>query len=86
MTHARRAAAARNRSKQWGIDLGLAVSALTLIPGVPRSAEAISAYCPCSKQAIEQIEYKALIKVRRTLKKRFGIVSSSWFYDLVLRA
>jgi hypothetical protein len=85
MTHARRAAAARNRSKQWRIDLGLAISAATLRPGECRPAETIAEFCGCSKQAIEQTEYKAIIKVRQALKKRFGIVSST-IYDLELRA
>jgi hypothetical protein len=82
---AREAAAARNRAKQWRTDLGLAVSALSLLPGEWRSAKVLAEFCECSHQALEQIEYRAILKVRRALKKRYGIVSSS-FYDLVLRA
>ena len=85
MTHAKRAAAARNRSKQWRIDLGLAISAATLRPGEWRSSYVLAEFCGCSRQTLEQTEYKAILKVRKELKKRFGIVSSS-VSDLVLLA
>ena len=77
MTHARRAAAARNRSKQRRIDLGLAISAASLGRGEWRTAETLAAFCGCSKQAIEQTEYKAILKVRLALKQRYCIVSTT---------
>jgi hypothetical protein len=64
MTRAKRAAAARNAIRQFEIDLGLAVSACSLAAGQRRTAEALAAFCNCSKQAIEQTEYKALRKFR----------------------
>jgi hypothetical protein len=77
MTRARRSAAARNRSKQRRINLGLAISAASLGRGERRPAETLAAFCGCSKQAIEQTEYNAILKVRLALKKRFGIVSTT---------
>ena len=47
------------------IDIGLAISATHSIPGVPRSAADIAAYCGCSRQRIQQIEERALRKLRR---------------------
>lgn len=49
------------------IDLGLAVSALSLEYGQTRTYEELAAYCGCSKSAIQNIEYKALRKVRRAI-------------------
>ena len=74
---ARTAAAERNRRKQRAFDLGLAISAATLGPGQWRSAKALARYCGVSHQAIEQIEAIAVAKVRRALRLRFGIISTS---------
>ena len=47
------------------IDLGLAILASTSEP--PHTAKTIAAYCGCSRQRIQQIEQKALRKLRATL-------------------
>ena len=47
------------------IDLGLAVSALSLEYGQTRTAEEIAAYCGCHRRAIEKIEKRALRKLQR---------------------
>ena len=47
------------------IDLGLAILASTSEP--PHTAQTIAAYCGCSRQRIQQIEQKALRKLRATL-------------------
>src|SRR5262245_63878018 len=47
------------------IDLGLAILALTSEP--PHTAHTIAAYCGCSRQRIQQIEQKALRKLRAAL-------------------
>ena len=49
------------------IDLGLAISALHSQKGVPRTADDIAEYCGCSRQRIEQIEKRALRKIRYKL-------------------
>jgi hypothetical protein len=46
------------------VDLGLAISGATLPPGKTRNCTEIAAYCGCSKQNIEQLENKALRKLR----------------------
>jgi DNA-directed RNA polymerase sigma subunit (sigma70/sigma32) len=47
------------------IDLGLAILASTSEP--PHTARTIAAYCGCSRQCIQQIEEKALRKLRAAL-------------------
>jgi hypothetical protein len=47
------------------IDLGLAILASTSEP--PHTAHTIAAYCGCSRQCIQQIEQKALRKLRAAL-------------------
>ena len=47
------------------IDLGLAILASTSEP--PHTARTIAAYCGCSRQRIQQIEQKALRKLRAAL-------------------
>jgi hypothetical protein len=47
------------------IDLGLAILASTTEP--PHTAQTIAAYCGCSRQCIQQIEQKALRKLRAAL-------------------
>jgi len=46
------------------INLGLAVSALTLRHGQRRTYQELADFCCCSKSAIQSIEYKALKKLR----------------------
>lgn len=58
------------RRPDANIDLGLAISALTLKYGQTRSHKEIAAYCGCSWQAIYSIEAKALHKVRKALYMR----------------
>ena len=47
------------------IDLGLAILASTSEP--PHTYQTIAAYCGCSRQCIQQIEQKALRKLRVAL-------------------
>ena len=47
------------------IDLGLAILASTSEP--PHTAKTIAAYCGCTRQCIQQIEQKALRKLRAAL-------------------
>jgi sigma-70-like protein len=47
------------------IDLGLAILASTSEP--PHTCQTIAAYCGCSRQRIQQIEQKALRKLRGAL-------------------
>ena len=60
------------RPRKPGIDLGLAVSALSLQPGQTRTYRELSAFCvaagtPVSWQRIWQIEQRALRKLRAKL-------------------
>lgn len=50
------------------IDLGLAVSALSLRYGETRTQVELAAFCNCSPQRIDQIEQKALRKIRNALR------------------
>jgi len=47
-----------------GVDLGLAISGALLKPGKTRTHEEIAAFAGCSKQNIEQLEKRALRKLR----------------------
>ena len=63
-------------ARNANIDLGLAILASTSEP--PHTAQTIAAYCGCSRQRIQQIEQKALRKLRaalyrnRILNEAFG--------------
>jgi DNA-binding transcriptional regulator LsrR (DeoR family) len=46
------------------IDLGLAISALTLRYGQTRTHQQIADFCGCSRAAIQSIENKAMRKIR----------------------
>jgi hypothetical protein len=50
-----------------GTDLGLAISGATLQPGKTRTSVEIAAFCGCSKQNIQQIEKRALRKLRNRI-------------------
>jgi sigma-70-like protein len=50
------------------IDLGLAVSALSLTPGERRTTEQLAIFCGCTRQNISVIEHKALRKLRAKLR------------------
>lgn len=50
-----------------GVDLGLAISGALLAPGKTRTCVEIAAFAGCSKQNIEQLEKKALKKIRHRL-------------------
>ena len=52
------------RHAHASIDLGLAVSALSLRAGQSRSHEELAAFCGVSHKAIQKIEDKALRKLR----------------------
>jgi hypothetical protein len=62
-------------ARNANIDLGLAILASTSEP--PHTSRTIAAYCGCSRQRIQQIEQKALRKLRaafyrdRILKEAF---------------
>jgi DNA-directed RNA polymerase sigma subunit (sigma70/sigma32) len=55
-------------SKAERIDLGLALMQRHAAPGVRYSHAEIAAWCGCHRSAIEQIERKALRKVRHRLR------------------
>ena len=52
-------------ARNANIDLGLAILASTSEP--PHTSRTIAAYCGCSRQRIQQIEQKALRKLRAAL-------------------
>lgn len=52
------------KGEDCDIDLGLAISALSLKYGQTRSQIELAAYCGCSQQAIQYIERRALRKMR----------------------
>jgi DNA-directed RNA polymerase sigma subunit (sigma70/sigma32) len=54
-------------ARNGNIDLGLAILASTSEP--PHTCQTIAAYCGCSRQRIQQIEQKALRKLRATLDR-----------------
>jgi DNA-directed RNA polymerase sigma subunit (sigma70/sigma32) len=54
-------------ARNANIDLGLAILASTSEP--PHTCRTIAAYCGCSRQRIQQIEKKALRKLRVTLDR-----------------
>lgn len=56
-----------SRLKSDRINLGLAVCGLHCEKGVPKTAREIAAYCGCSYQRIQQIEARALRKIRAAL-------------------
>jgi DNA-directed RNA polymerase specialized sigma24 family protein len=49
------------KSKMRRTDLGLAIAE---VRGGPMSAEEIAAFCDCSRQSIQKIESRALLKLR----------------------
>jgi len=51
------------------LELGLAVSRLSMKPGQTRTQPELAAFCGVSHAAIQHIEYRALKKVRRALEK-----------------
>lgn len=53
-----------HRERKQRMLLGLAILEATLPPG-PRSLAQISAFCDCSRQAIQQIEAGAVKKMQR---------------------
>ena len=59
------------------IDLGLAVSAASLRPGESRSIYELAAFCACTPQAISKMTLNAIAKVRKALRKRYGITSTN---------
>lgn len=61
--------AVRLRSKCNEVDLGIAVAHTLTKPGQRRELWEIAAFAGCSKQAISQIEQKALAKLRHRLRE-----------------
>ena len=57
------------RNPSSDIDLGLAVSALSLRYGQVRSHSELAAFCGVSKRAVQKIEQIALRKVRLRLRE-----------------
>jgi len=51
------------------IDLGLAVASTLTERGVCWSLEDLAEVCECSTEAIRQLEKRALVKMRRALKR-----------------
>jgi len=51
------------------VELGLAVSRLSMKPGQTRTQPELAAFCGVSHAAIQHIEYRALRKVRMALEK-----------------
>lgn len=65
------------------IDLGLAVLRAKTPPGhPPRTQEEIAAWAGCSKQAIQQIEWRALRRLRRRLLMHHDPVLTELFDHL----
>ena len=59
--------AVERREKTANIDLGLAILSVLANPGEPLTLDDIAAWCGCSRQAIENIERRALKKLRNAL-------------------
>jgi DNA-directed RNA polymerase sigma subunit (sigma70/sigma32) len=59
------------KEKTTRIDLGLAILSATR-PGERLSCAEIAAYCDCTSGRIQQIERKALARLRRELAKQPG--------------
>ena len=57
----------RQQTSSKRINLGLAVSALSLRPGQRRTQNQLAAYCGCSKAAIYLIEKSAIHKLKKRL-------------------
>ena len=51
------------------IDIGLAVASTLTERGVTWSLEDLAQVCECSTEAIRQLEKRALVKLRRALKR-----------------
>lgn len=65
-----------SRTPGSDIDLGLAVSALTLKLGETRTRTEIAAYCGCSPGNIWAIEQKALRKVKQKLIEEAALLAT----------
>ena len=66
-------------ARNANIDLGLAILAST--SERPHTCQTIAAYCGCSRQCIQQIELKALRKLRAALY-RYRILSEAFENEL----
>lgn len=58
------------RSPDADIDLGLAVSALSLHKGQKRTYEELAAFCGVTHRSIQKIEQRALRKLKARLKEQ----------------
>jgi len=63
---------ALGKKRTQRIDLGLAISGATMMPGQVRSHEEIAAFCDCSRERIFQIEKQAMRKLRHRLRIAMG--------------
>lgn len=72
-----------SRKRTNRIDLGLAVSRLSLQPGQRRTLKEIAAYCECTKEGIRQIENNAILKLRARLQKLLGTDFQDHFKDFL---
>lgn len=61
------------RNKDFDIDLGLAVSALSLVYGQTRTQEELKDFCNCDRRTIQNLEERALRKLRRAIMKDPGL-------------
>jgi hypothetical protein len=70
------------RDLDCNIDLGLAVSALSLSYGQTRTREEIAFFCNCNRKTIQKIEERGLRKLRHRLRHNHelleGVVTASW--------
>lgn len=60
------------RKGKEGVELGLAISRLSMKAGQTRTCRELAAYCGVSTQAIQQMERKALRKLRFRLMPVIG--------------
>ncbi|HYG24499.1 MAG TPA: hypothetical protein VEH04_17100 [Verrucomicrobiae bacterium] len=60
----------KSRQKSDDIEFGLKLLTAIAEPGVRYDAAEIAAWCGCSRQAIEQLESKALARARQEFVKR----------------
>jgi hypothetical protein len=70
------------RGPDCNIELGLAVSALSLTYGQTRTQEELSFFCNCDRRTIQKIEERGLRKLRHRLRHNHelleGVVTASW--------
>ena len=73
-------------AKSSRVDLGIAILQAVAVPGVRYTHDEISAFAGCTRSAIQQIEARALHKLRRRLLLRKDPVLRELFENLTGRA